>query len=270
MNATTVIPKKIIQTGKTSRLTLREQAAVKTLACLNPDFEHLSFCDEDVIAFIDREYPEYRAVFDNFKFNIQRFDFFRYLAIYRLGGFYFDLDVFLARSLHDLTESGCVFPFEELTINRYLRETHHLDWEIGNYAFGAAPGHPFLGAIIENCVQGQKDPDWVKPMMKGIPSFCQPGFQVLNSTGPGMITRTLVENPQLARKVRVLFPDDVCDARSWHTFGNYGVHLMAASWRGRESYLRRKLSLLWESRRRRLALAESRKQGGRRVHPPAM
>lgn len=269
MSATATIPKRIIQTGKTHQLTLLEQSALAALTALNPDFERIYFSDEDVIEFIDREFPEYRAVFDGFRFNIQKYDFFRYLAVYRLGGFYFDLDVFLARSISDLTEHGCVFPFEELTISRYLRETHRLDWEIGNYAFGAAPSHPFIGAIIENCVRTQQDPDWVKPMMRDIPPFCRAGFEVLNSTGPGMITRTLAESPGPARNVRVLFPDDVCDDRFWHKFGDYGVHLMAASWRGRGSYLRRKFTLLWESRRRRRALAESQKRGGQRMHPPA-
>src|SRR5439155_988054 len=80
----------------------------------------------------------------------------------------------------------------------------HIDWEIGNYAFGAAPGHPFLRAIIENCVRAQEDPAWVEPMMAGIPRPFRSGFDVLNTTGPGLVTRTLAENPQLARTVNVL------------------------------------------------------------------
>ena len=65
----------------------------------------------------------------------------------------------------DLLDFGCVFPFEELTINMFLRREYGMDWEIGNYAFGAAAGHPFLHAIIKNCVRAQKDPEWVQPMM---------------------------------------------------------------------------------------------------------
>lgn len=261
------IPRRIIQTGKSRTLPLLEQAALANMQALNAGFEHRYFADPDVEAFIDREFPEYRAVFDAFPFAIQRFDFFRYLAVYRLGGFYFDLDVFLARGLADLCTASCVFPFEEITINGFLRRHHGLDWEIGNYAFGASAGHPFLRAVIENCVRAQKEPGWVAPMMENIPSIFRDGFQVLNTTGPGLLTRTLAENPGLASSIKVLFPADVCDARTWHKFGDYGVHLMAASWRARGSYIKRRLALYWEARLRRRSLAESAKLGPKRTFP---
>jgi hypothetical protein len=35
----------------------------------------------------------------------------------------------------------------------------------------------------------------------------------------------------LAKTVRVLFPDDVCDVGNWNRFGDIGVHLMEGSWR---------------------------------------
>jgi hypothetical protein len=267
MSALGHIPPRIIQTGKTRELSLLEQAATATLTSLNSGFEYVFFDDQAVEHFIDREFPEYRAIVDAFPHRIQRFDFFRYLAVYRLGGFYFDLDVFLARSIAELTSSSCVFPFEELTLNSYLRTQHGMDWEIGNYAFAAAPGHPFMRAIIENCVRAQQDPAWAVPMMAGIPSLFQSGFDVLNTTGPGLVTRTLAENPNLATSVNILFPENVCDESTWHNFGSYGVHLMSASWRGRRNYLWRRLALLWEARRRRRVLKDGIKLGKRRVHP---
>lgn len=269
MSETNNIPRRIIQTGKNRNLSLIEQAAVSNLTLLNPGFEHVYFDDADVETFIGREFPEYRTLFGGFPHRIQRFDFFRYLAVYRLGGFYFDLDVFLARSIEELTQASCVFPFEELTLNAFLRSQHKLDWEIGNYAFGAAAGHPFMRAVIDNCVRAQREPHWVAPMMAGIPGYVRSGFEVLNTTGPGLVTRTLAENPSASAGVTVLFPPDVCDERSWHNFGTFGVHMMAASWRGRGSFLRRRLSRYWETRERRRRLAESRAFGPRRLHPAA-
>lgn len=263
------IPTRLIQTGKTRQLRLVEQAALAGLTALNPGWEHVYFADPDVEKFMDREFPQYRTVFDAFRYPIQKFDFFRYLAVYRLGGFYFDLDVFFARGLSDLTASSCVFPFEELTISRHLREAHGMDWEIGNYAFGAAAGHPFLAAVIENCIRAQRDPAWVAPMMTGIPSLFRRDFEVLNTTGPGLISRTLAERPDLARQVTVLFPDDVCDHRNWHHFGHYGVHLMAATWRTRGGFLHRRLARYWENRTRREQLRASRRLGKVRVWPAA-
>jgi hypothetical protein len=146
-----------------------------------------------------------------------------------------------------------------------------MDWEIGNYAFGAAPGHPFLRAIIDNCIRAQDQPAWATPMMSGIPALFRAGYEVLHTTGPGLVSRTLAEHPESARDVTVLFPDDVCDHRSWHNFGGYGVHLMAASWRGQSNYLTRRLALLWENRTRRRLMEASRKLGKTRMHPlPAL
>src|ERR1700730_109488 len=241
------IPKRIIQTGKYAQQPLRNRAMMANIRLLNPDYEYLFFDEDRVQAFINQEFPQYRRVFDSFSFPIQRYDFFRYLAVYRHGGFYFDLDVMLASGLSDLLECSCVFPFEGLTLSGYLREHHKMDWEIGNYAFGAAAGHPFLEAIIENCVRAQKDPSWVKPMMLGVPFLSRAEYFILNTTGPGLVSRTLAENPELAKSVRVLFPDDVCDVGKWNRFGDLGVHFMEGSWRMRNSYVRRRLAQRWES-----------------------
>src|SRR5437660_9717148 len=232
------VPKRIIQTGKNRNLPLQQRAAAASVKLLNPDFEYLFFDDEQVEDFVVREFPEHRIVFHSFRFPIQRFDFFRYLAVYRYGGFYFDLDVFLAEGLVSLLDSGCVFSFERLNKNRFLRDTYGMDWDIGNYAFGATTGHPFLRTVIENCLRAQRDPDWVRPMMRGIPQHSRDDFYILNTTGPGLLSRTLAENAALAEMVTVLFPRDACDSHSWHCFGDLGFHLMEGSWRKQQGFLR--------------------------------
>jgi|ERR1035441_6986285 hypothetical protein len=262
------IPKRIIQTGKTVHQPLRSRAMVSNIRLLNPDYEYLFFDDEGVEEFIDHAFPQYRAVFDSFQFSIQRYDFFRYLAVYHHGGFYFDLDVLLASGLSGLLESGCVFPFEGLTFSRFLRSHHKMDWQIGNYAFGSVPGHPFLAAIIGNCVRAQKDPAWVKPVMRGLPPLSKAEFFVLNTTGPGLISRTLAENPELAHDVTVLFPDDVCDVSKWNQFGDLGVHLMDGSWRVKMGRIRRYLAQNWEAWTLQRLLRQSATLGKTRSHVP--
>jgi mannosyltransferase OCH1-like enzyme len=144
------IPKRIIQTDKSRDLPLLARAVSMNVRLLNPDFEYLFFDDAQVEDFIDAEFPQYRTLIDSFPERIQRYDLFRYLVIYRFGGFYFDTDVLLVSALDNLLEFGCVFPFEHLGINKFLFQRYGMDWEIGNYAFGAAAGHPFLEAIINN------------------------------------------------------------------------------------------------------------------------
>ena len=261
------IPARIIQTSRSRNLPVLARAGIANIRCLNPDFEYQFFDDGGVCTFIKSQFPEYLEVFEGFPFSIQKYDFFRYLAVYRLGGFYFDLDVFLATGLRELLSASCVFPFEELTISNYLRRHYQMDWEIGNYGFGAVAGHPFLHAIIQNCVRAQQEPEWVEPMMRGIPRLFRGEFHVLNTTGPGLISRTLAENLELAEDMTILFPDDVCDESAWHQFGNFGVHAQGGSWRSKNGYVRRKLANLWESWTRRRLLRESIARGKMRCVP---
>ena len=243
---------------------------VATIQLHHPDYEYLFFADRDVEDFIDKVFPQYRTIFDSFPYHIQRYDFFRYLAVYHYGGFYFDLDVMLAENLNPLLETGCVFSFEGLTFSDYLRHTHNMDWEIGNYAFGAAAGHPFLGAVIANCIKAKTDPQWVATMLEGSPRLSKEEFIVLNSTGPGLISRTLAENANLSGTVAVLMPDDVGDPQNWHCFGDYGIHLMEATWRPKMSFLRRRLAGHMELRRHAKCVKESLKLGGVRFHQPTL
>ena len=255
------IPKRIIQTDKSAPRSIRNQAMVSHLRLLHPDYEYLFFDDAKVDTFITYECPQYRSVFDSFRFRIQKYDFFRYLAIHRYGGFYFDIDVLLASCLSRLLGYGCVFPFEGLTLSHFLRTRYNMDWEIGNYAFGATPGHPFLNAIIENCVRAQKDPAWgAIPMPRFLP-LSKSEHYVLFTTGPGLISRTLAENAALAKMVKILFPDDVCDRNNWHCFGDLGIHLMDSSWRPKNGRLRRRLKTELETWKWRALLKQSARAG---------
>ena len=263
-----MIPKRIIQTGP-PEIPLLLRSAMVNVKLLHPDFEH-SFFDDDQIRSLLRDYfPDYEAEYDSFRFRIQKYDFFRYLAVYHYGGFYLDLDVFLAESLSPLLSSSCVFAFEELAENQYFWKTFQMDWQIGNYAFGAEPGHPFLAAVIENCLRAKRDETWVAPMMRGLPPSLRNDFYILNTTGPGLVSRTLAENPDLARSMNILFPEDVCDRDTWHKFGSYGVHHMAGSWRRGSGYLSRRLTRIWEHWNLRRTLTEGRARGKTRVLPPA-
>jgi hypothetical protein len=118
---------------------------------------------------------------------------------------------------------------------------------MGNYAFGTAPGHAFLEAVIANCVKAQRDRDWVKPMMRGLPPFLRHEYLILNTTGPWLVSRTFAENKELAKQVSVLFPEDVCDLRTWNCFGDFGIHLGDSSWRSRRGSLRGRLVNYWET-----------------------
>jgi len=254
-----MIPKRIIQTERSRKLPLLYQASLANMRLLNPDFEFCFFDDQEVVAFIEKEFPEYMDVFHGFPFPIQRFDFFRYLAVYRLGGFYFDLDVFLTQSLAPLLSREAVFSVEDLTFSNYLRRVFGVDFELANYAFASRAGHPYLKAVIENCVKGQRDPAWAAPLIDGVPWLLRSQAAIPCSTGPGLMTRTLAENPELRASLDLLVPTELCNGARWRYFGDYGVHVQAGTWRKQDSglrrflarqlmkHLRRKLEPAWKS-----------------------
>jgi inositol phosphorylceramide mannosyltransferase catalytic subunit len=241
------IPKRIIQTGKSAQLPLRSRAITSNIKLLNSDFEYRFFDDEQVWSFMRQEFPQHLQMFESFPYPIQRFDLFRYLAIYRYGGFYFDLDVLLASSVSSLLQHRCVFPFEALSLNRFIREHHHMNWELGNYAFAAVAGHPFLEAVVANCVRAQKEPAWVKKILRGFPPLLRTGYHILSTTGPGIVSITFAEHPELAKDVTVLSPDDICDSQTWNHFGEYGIHVGEGTWRRDKSWLRRRAENYWET-----------------------
>jgi inositol phosphorylceramide mannosyltransferase catalytic subunit len=258
-----VIPKRIIQTGPLD-LSLGLRAGMMNVRLLNPEFEYMFFDDAKVESFVQEQCQEWRNAYQSLPFEIQRFDLFRYMAVYRYGGFYLDLDVFLAEALTQLLSSECVFSFEELTDSKFFWDRFQMDWQIANYAFGAEPNHPFLASIIDNCLRAQRDPSWVKPMMKWIPKPFYDEYYILNTTGPGLVSRTYGENPSIAERVHVLFPYDVRDPRTWHQFGTLGVHDMVGSWRPHQNLLARRLRRVWSDWRHRRALSMSRKRGATR------
>ena len=261
------IPRRIIQIGKDLHHSLRDRAVMSNMRLLNPDFEYLFFDNNQKEEFVEQRFPQFLSVYKSFRYPIQKYDFFRYLAIYEHGGFYMDLDVLLAGSLSPLLEHGCVFSFEAISLSKYLRDDLGMDWQIGNYAFGASPRHVFLESIIENCVRGHQDTKWVEPMMRGCPPLLDEEFFVINSTGPGLVSRTFAENRELAKTVAVLFPDDVCDIRNWNRFGELGIHLMEGSWRLKRNFVHRQLAgrcWNWIQHRR---IEQSRERGKSRCLP---
>lgn len=263
------IPKRIIQTDKSAELPPLAKAATTNIRLLNPDFEYMFFDDDQVEKFIHEKCPEYRDLFDSFDPRIQpdrgqRYDLFRYLAIYHFGGFYFDTDIFLASSLDDLCEFGCVFPFEHLSRLKFFHTQYGMDWEIGNYAFGASAGHPFIGAILQNCLRVQEDPEWAHAILKSIPRMFRDDYYTLTTAGPALVTRTLAEYPRASDEVKVLFPEDVRDPASWFCFGTYGVHLQLGSWRKPRGLVRRVSQRYWESMRAKALFKESQRQGAKR------
>jgi hypothetical protein len=102
-------------------------------------------------------------------------------------------------------------------------------------------------------------------MMKSIPKMFRHEYHVLTTTGPGLVSRTLAAFPDARNQVKVLFPEDVCDPKSWFCFGDYGVHLQVGQWRKHKPLVPRVLHRYWEQSRRKALLKGHLERGPKRA-----
>ena len=153
-----MIPKNIIQTYKTfDSIPPKYQKFIQTIKDLHPDYNYMFYNDDDVDKFITTEFPNVLSLYNNFKYNIQRFDLFRLLVIYKYGGFYFDIDVEITKRIDDLRDNHVVFPIEfgkDIIVNsakgKIIPKYTYLDDQLGQYAFASEQNNMFLKTFIYN------------------------------------------------------------------------------------------------------------------------
>ena len=207
-----MIPKIIIQTWKTVDLPIKSVSLVNKLQELHTEYDYKFFTDADIIDFFEKNYPHFLNTFNSFEENIQKFDFFRYVAVYHYGGFYFDLDMDFKQNLDDLCQYDCVFPIE---ISK-LPETHlKAGFQIGQYAFGASKGNDFLWSIITNIVDKKNRELKMHRQLK-----------VYFTTGPCLVTQLYYE---YENKSTIHLINDKMKRRNF--FGHYAEHKLFGSWK---------------------------------------
>jgi len=144
-----------------------------------PDFNHILYLNNDTeIKFVEsfnqdtnRLHDVERTYFDLLNLRILRSDYFKYLAVWREGGIWADMDTF-AQQPFDNWLTGVAFnptklppPIEELEQKigmvvgieywgpkeRLLHDHHH--YQFASYVFAAKQGHPVLLEIISRIVE---------------------------------------------------------------------------------------------------------------------
>ena len=147
---------------------------VQRIMALNPGWEHRLYDEGDIIDFIASTYG--RRVLDyysriNEKYGASRADLFRYLMMYKHGGVYLDVKASLERPLDSVLLTDDVYllsrwrnakgeQFEGWGIHKPLREIGGQEFQ--QWHIIAAPGHPFLRAVIERVLHNidSYNPAW--------------------------------------------------------------------------------------------------------------
>ena len=148
------IPRTIIQTSKETTVDRPDWLAYQTsLKAANPNYELVHYSDAEARAFIAEHYAG-TILADAYDIvtPIMRADIFRLAAIYKLGGFYMDMDMLGKASLDPIVkamdddEYQAVFPKEWWMSTGYYTsiypgrtpEDDEDHWQMGQYAFGVS------------------------------------------------------------------------------------------------------------------------------------
>lgn len=190
-----MIPRKIFQTWKTSHIPDKWKEAQMSVIKKNPDYDYSLFTDDDNINIVTRYFPDFLETYTQFKQNIQRADAIRYMYMYIWGGIYLDLDYVSLRS------------FEEIRVHlQHLKKPVGL---INTNNFSKTTTNSFLMSeprqeIWLRCLKEMKIPSpwWIR---------WSPGLEVLHTTGPNMLHRLYIQQPNDIEKLSdVVAPCDVC------------------------------------------------------------
>jgi mannosyltransferase OCH1-like enzyme len=221
------IPKIIIQTWKTKEIPAKYKNDISSLRKHNSDFKFMFFSDEDIEIFLQKNYPEYYDTYVKLPVKIQKIDYFRYVAIYHYGGFYFDLDVTGLYPIKELIKYDCVFPVDQ-NIQKYKCDDdrfknyckENMTKILGQYAFGAKPRNYFIKTLI-NTINNNID-NYIQEYNKNGSSL----QYIYSSTGPDFVTDVYM-NYKFKKDIYIL------NYKVGQHFGKYAKHNFYGTWKNK-------------------------------------
>lgn len=148
-----MIPKIIWQTYKDSFEDLPSYAkkTAQTWKDLNPEYRYIYMNDKDIERFVLKYYGiDWYNIITKCPIGVMKSDIWRYLVIYKYGGFYIDLDTICTKPLKEWVNNNksliiCVDD-DQLTY--------------GQYAFAASPSNGALKKVIDNVKNNLTNPDY--------------------------------------------------------------------------------------------------------------
>ena len=216
-----MIPKIIHQTWKTKDVPKKWLPYVNKIQKLNPDWKYVLWTDESNDAFVKKEFPDFYKIFNGFSRGIMRADVIRYLIMYKIGGVYADLDYEILNQF-DFNNHKIILP-----LNRSISFGDQED-TLGNCFFASVPNHQFWSDVIHDLIKN--------------PPVITNYNQVIDATGPGLLTRIYNENKKKYSDIylpeRLIYhppsPNNKKDIKKIKNNGiSLGIHHPWGSWKER-------------------------------------
>lgn len=181
------IPKQIFQlTSNKHKLHSKFKKNIKYIQKLNPDWKYVLMDDDDMVAYLNLNYPPYILELYNKinpKYGAARADFFRYLLMYKEGGVYLDLKSAMKYPLTNVINKNDEYILSHWGCPCHAKALNIKHGEFQQWHIICRPRHPFLANVINNVIkniQNYKEEDGTG---KDI---------VLDVTGPKAYTRSIL------------------------------------------------------------------------------
>ena len=150
--------------------------------CVKYGIDYKMWGRNDCEKLIDK-YPQYRELWDNFRFPIQRADFIRYLILYDEGGIYLDCDVCPIADIREL------FTMKEFFV-RWADDPRKLPY---NAVMGSQRNNRLFIEIMAEVIRSVEEKNKIKIYEKWV------GRLVFQTTGHFMIQRVLKKHPNVLK-----------------------------------------------------------------------
>ena len=145
-----MIPLVLHQTWKSAELPTDLKVLQESFLAQNPGLRLRFYDDDAMAAFVHQRFPHYAALFDSFRFPVQKADFFRLLVVLGEGGIYADMDMECLAPLAPLLATDkAVFGIEaHVTATRQAELGYEQPFQLANCIFAAPAGNDFIAAVV--------------------------------------------------------------------------------------------------------------------------
>ena len=146
--------------------------------CDKNKYEYKLWDEVEVFDLIREYYPEYEKLYEDFRYEIQKCDFVRYLILHRYGGIYLDLDMYAIRDMSELFE-------EDYFFTRWYDDKQKLPYIA---CMGSEAGQEIFKKIADHCMESTYEKQGMDIYQKWT------GRLVFQTTGHFMVHRVLKKN----------------------------------------------------------------------------
>jgi hypothetical protein len=161
--------------------------SVQTWIDMNPGYVHRLYDARDRLDFVQQHYPQLLDLFLGLPTNVERADFWRYLALHKLGGVYADSDV---RCMQPISSWNAEHGHDAALLAGIAKRTlHGYTIEFNQFVMAAMPGHPVMAAMPLVIAS-----NFASSFLRGRQVSKQGIFHdagVLGRTGPGAFTTAI-------------------------------------------------------------------------------